>query len=137
MVHAVVVHVDMRLALGVSHQLTDELLEARSVVAASNNLEVRDAHFLADRRYDGHRAPPRARHLQHHVLLEPCAAGHEPLMEAALVNIDEVLAPGHELCHFHRHSLLLLIEVVLLSLLPKVGILRLYEAHLVAAVHIP
>jgi hypothetical protein len=69
--------------------------------------------------------------------LKPRMVGHEPLMEAALVDIDEVLASGYELCHLHRHPLQLLIEVVLLRLLTEVGILWLYETHLVAAVHIP
>jgi hypothetical protein len=46
MVHAVVVHVDMRLSLGVSHQFTDEMLEALSIVAASNYLELCDAKIL-------------------------------------------------------------------------------------------
>jgi hypothetical protein len=69
--------------------------------------------------------------------LKPRMIGHEPLMEAALVDIDKVLASGYELCHLHRHLLLFLIKVILLHLLTEVGILWLYETDLVAAVHIP
>ena len=58
MVHAVVVHVNVGLTLGVVHQLTNELLETCGVVGAANNLEVGDADLLADGANDGHGATP-------------------------------------------------------------------------------
>ena len=135
-VDAQVVHVDNSLTLDLPHHLMAEVPEGRCCVGTTHQHVVHQALLLADGCYHRDGGTSGGGHLQHHISANPSLPRHLPVVEGALVHIDNLLALLDEVRDLERHPPLLLQDLLVLHLLAAILVLWLPAGDLVLPVEV-